>query len=53
MRVFDAFDPRRTSILIMGGDKAGNDQFYDEYIPLADAPYDEHMEELRKEGLIE
>ena len=53
IRMFYAFDPRRTSILLIGGDKTGNDQFYQEYIPIADDLYDEHLEELRKEGLIE
>ena len=53
LRVFYAFDPRRTSILLIGGDKTGNDRFYAEYLPVADALYDEHLEELRKEGLLE
>ena len=35
-----------------GGDKTGNDRFYEEYVPVADNLYDEHLEELRKEGLI-
>jgi len=48
-----AFDPRRTSILLIGGDKSGNDRFYEEYVPVADHLYDEHLEELRREGLIE
>ncbi|MBL4712295.1 MAG: type II toxin-antitoxin system RelE/ParE family toxin [Gammaproteobacteria bacterium] len=52
IRVFYAFDPRRSAILLVGGDKTGNDRFYDEYIPVADRLYDEHIEELRKEGLI-
>ena len=46
------FDPRRTSILLIGGDKTSNDRFYDEYVPVADSLYDEHLEELRREGLI-
>ena len=53
MRVFYAFDPRRTSILLIGGDKTGQDRFYEVYVPIADDLYDTHMEELRKEGLIE
>ena len=53
IRVFYAFDPRRTSILLIGGDKTGNDRFYEEYVPVADDLYDEHLEELRMEGLIE
>ena len=52
LRVFYAFDPRRTAILLIGGDKTGNDRFYEEYVPVADNLYDEHLEELRKEGLI-
>ncbi len=53
IRVFYAFDPRRMSILLIGGDKTGNDRFYEEYVPLADDLYDEHLDELRREGLIE
>ncbi len=51
LRVFYAFDPRRTSILLIGGDKTGNERFYEEYVPLADALFDEHLQELREEGL--
>ena len=53
IRIFYAFDPRRTSILLIGGDKTGNNRFYEEYVPVADNLYDEHLEELRKEELIE
>lgn len=51
-RVFYAFDPRRTAILLIGGDKTGNDRFYEEYVPVADKLYDVHLEELAKEGLV-
>ena len=53
LRVFYAFDPRRTSILLIGGDKTGNERFYEEYVPVADALYDQHLEELREEGFSE
>ena len=53
LRVFYAFDPRRTCILLIGGDKTGNERFYEVYVPMADDLYDAHLEELRKEGLIE
>ena len=53
LRVLYAFDPRRSAILLIGGDKTGNDRFYQEYVPMADRLYDEHLEELRREGLIE
>ncbi len=52
LRIFYAFDPRRSSILLIGGDKTGNDRFYEEFVPVADRLFDEHLEELRKEGLI-
>ncbi len=52
IRVFYAFDPRRVAILLIGGDKTGNERFYDQYVPVADRLYDEHLETLRKEGLI-
>jgi len=51
-RVFYAFDPRRAAILLIGGCKVGLDRFYETMIPVADALYDEHIEELRQEGLI-
>jgi hypothetical protein len=52
LRIFYAFDPRRTAILLIGGDKTGNDRFYEQLVPLADALYDAYLEELRAEGLI-
>jgi hypothetical protein len=52
IRVFYAFDPRRSAILLIGGDKTGDNRFYDRMIPIADALYDTYLEEIRKEGLI-
>jgi hypothetical protein len=52
LRIFYAFDPRRTAILLIGGNKAGNKRFYRKMIPIADKLYDEYITELRKEGLI-
>jgi hypothetical protein len=52
LRVFYARDPRRTAILLLGGDKKGQDRFYREYVTLADNLYDTYLEELRTEGLI-
>jgi hypothetical protein len=39
-------------ILLIGGDKTGDNRFYDTMIPVADRLYDEYIEELRKEGLL-
>jgi hypothetical protein len=52
LRIFYAFDPRRSAILLIGEDKTGNDRFYEQYIPIADRLYDVYLEELRQEGLI-
>ena len=52
LRIFYGFDPRRAAILLIGGNKTGDDRFYMRYVPIADKLYDEHMEELRREGLI-
>lgn len=52
LRIFYAFDPRRTAILLLGGDKTGDDRFYETYLPHADALYDAYIAELRREGLL-
>lgn len=52
LRTLYAFDPRRCAILLIGGDKTGDGRFYDKMIRLADLLYDEHLKELKKEGLI-
>jgi hypothetical protein len=50
LRVFYAFDPRRVAILLIGGDKTGDDRFYERMIPVADDLYDVHLVELSKEA---
>ena len=51
LRIFFAFDPRRTAILLIGGDKRHRwSEFYERMIPLADDLYDEHLRTLREEG---
>lgn len=49
-RVLYAFDPRRVAILLVGGNKTGDDRWYDTYVPLADKIYDRHVEALQKES---
>ncbi len=51
-RVLYAFDPRRSAILLIGGNKTGQDRWYDKYIPIADKLYDDHLRLLEEEGLI-
>lgn len=51
-RTLYAFDPRRAAILLIGGDKTGDARWYETNIPIADKLYDEHLAQLKKEGLI-
>jgi hypothetical protein len=51
IRVLFAFDPQRTAILLVGGDKTGRwEEWYRRMIPVADRLYEEHLEALRHEG---
>jgi hypothetical protein len=48
-RVLYAFDPHRAALLILGGDKTGNDRWYEQNVPLADVIYDRYLQELEQE----
>jgi hypothetical protein len=48
-RVLYAFDPRRAALLLIGGDKTGNDRWYEVVVPIADRIYDTHIAQLRAE----
>ena len=52
-RTLYAFDPRRTAILLIGGNKTDNKRRYDEYVPVADRLYDNHIQTLNSETLQE
>lgn len=53
LRVLFIFDPLRTAILLVSGDKTGRwDEWYREAIPVADDLYDQYLQELRDERLI-
>ena len=53
LRILFAFDPRRTAILLVGGDKSGQwSRWYENAIPEADELYDEHLQTLHDEGAI-
>jgi hypothetical protein len=41
------------AILLIGGDKTGDDRWYDVNVPIADRLYDEHLVQLRREGAID
>ena len=52
-RTLYAFDPRRNAILLIGGNKTGDNRWYETHIVIADRVYDEHLQQLLKEGLID
>ena len=49
-RVLYVFDPRRVALLLLGGDKTGDDRWYEKNVPLADRIYDQYLRELKEEG---
>jgi|SRR6266851_5962021 len=46
-RVLYAFDPRRAALLLLGGDKTGDDRWYEKMIPKADKLYADHLRAIR------
>ncbi|MGO1851053.1 type II toxin-antitoxin system RelE/ParE family toxin [Microbacterium sp.] len=50
LRVLFAFDPERSAIMLIAGDKAGNwTRWYRKNIPVADDLFDDHLRRLRGE----
>ena len=52
-RTLYAFDPLRHAILLLGGDKTGDGRWYLDNVPQADRLYDEHLVQLKREGLLD
>jgi hypothetical protein len=53
IRILFAFDPRRTAILLIGGNKSKKwREWYHVNVPLADDLFDEYLAELREERLL-
>jgi len=48
LRVLYAFDPSRAAILLVGGDKTGNNRWYKTHVPIADRLYDEYLVETKQ-----
>jgi hypothetical protein len=48
-RVLYAFDPTRSALLLLGGDKTGDDRWYEKMVPKAEAIYDRHLKTLKQE----
>ena len=49
IRVLYAFDPVRSALLLLGGDKTGNERWYEENVPRAERLFAEHLKELEQE----
>lgn len=43
IRVFYVFDPERQAVLLIGGDKTGDNRFYEEMVPRADQIFDDYL----------
>lgn len=50
IRILYAFDPRRVALLLLGGNKTGDDRWYERSVPKADALYDKHLKDLARES---
>ncbi len=51
LRTLYIFDPLRTAILLIGGDKTGNGRWYEQFVPVADRIYQHYLEELRRKDM--
>jgi len=49
-RVLYIFDPRRVALLLLGGDKTGDDRWYEKNVPLADQIYDSYLAEMEEDN---
>ena len=49
-RVLYIFDPRRVALLLLGGDKTGDDRWYEKNVPLADQIYDDYLAGVEEEN---
>ena len=48
LRVFYAFDPRRRAVLLLGGDKTGDDRFYETFVARAEQLWAEYLADLEE-----
>ena len=49
-RILFAFDPKRRSILLVGGNKQGDKRWYKKNIPVADARFEKHLKRMEKDN---
>ena len=41
LRTLYAFNPLRSAILLIGGEKTGDDRWYEKFVPIADRLFDD------------
>lgn len=46
LRLIYAFDPKRQAVMLIGGDKTGDDRFYKTMVPRAETLWKTHLAEL-------
>ncbi|MBX9723620.1 MAG: type II toxin-antitoxin system RelE/ParE family toxin [Candidatus Obscuribacterales bacterium] len=49
IRILFAFDPKKQGVIMLGGDKTGDNRWYQRNIPIAEKLYAAHLEKQRKE----
>lgn len=50
LRILYAFDPRRVAILLLAGNKTGDDRWYEVNVPAADGLFEQHLRNLSSRG---
>lgn len=48
LRVFYVFDPARQAVLLIGGDKTGDNRFYERFIPQAETIWARYLKETEQ-----
>ena len=52
LRTLCAFNPLRSAILLTGGEKTGDDRWYEKFVPIADRLFQQPLLEIKKEGNV-
>lgn len=47
IRIFYCFDPQRDAVLLLGGDKTGDNRFYERMVPMAEKIWEQYLAEER------
>ena|SRR3989338_31238 len=47
-RILYVFDPERAAILLLGGDKIGDDRWYRKKVPIAEKRYDKYLAAMKR-----